>query len=194
MSVLTHTHPELEEGIGSAGHCPACHSLWSNSALLPKKAPRERVFPEGGWFPIMRASIREVFEMMLGSETGPGVDYPPNHDANLTAMIGIAGQLMGTMAVRCTTAAACGMAGAMLGIEVTEPNEDVRDALGEVCNMVAGNFKHKISGLAEGCSLSCPTVISGGDYQVHPLAQGERVVVSFTFQGEPVWVSLDLHE
>jgi chemotaxis protein CheX len=190
MSVLT----EVQEAGSATQQCPACHALWSSTGRMPRKEVKERVFPEGGWFPIMRASIQEVFEMMLGCETGPGVNYAPDHDANLTAMIGIAGQLMGTMSVRCNTAAACGMAGAMLGVEVTEVDADVRDALGEVCNMVAGNFKHKISGLAEGCSLSCPTVISGGDYMVHPLLQGERVVVSFTFHGVPVWVSLDLHE
>ena len=193
MSVLTHSYPQVQDE-GVATRCPGCHALWPSRGRMPKKAPQERIFPEGGWFPLMRASIKEVFEMMLGCETGPGVDDPPGHDANLTAMIGIAGQLMGTRSVRCTTAGACGMAGAMLGIEVTEANEDVCDALGEVCNMIAGNFKHKISGLADGCSLSCPTVISGGDYHVHPLLQGQRVVVAFTFHGAPVWVSLDLHE
>jgi len=26
------------------------------------------------------------------------------------------------------------------------PNEQTADALGEICNMIAGNFKHKVSG------------------------------------------------
>jgi chemotaxis protein CheX len=143
---------------------------------------------------LIRSSIQEVFEIMLGSQTGPGVNYGPGGNANITAMVGLAGELQGMMSVRCTSVAACRMAGAMLGMEITECDSDVRDALGEVCNMVAGNFKAKIPGVGVSCSLSVPTVITGGDYSLHPLADGEQVIVSFTFHDEPVWVSLDLHE
>jgi chemotaxis protein CheX len=161
----------------------------------PKHTPAGTgICPVGGWLPLIRSSIQEVFEIMLACQTGPGVNHGPDGRADVTAMVGLAGELQGMMSVRCTSQAACGMAGAMLGMEITECDGDVRDALGEVCNMVAGNFKAKIPGLEKGCSLSVPTVITGGDYRLHPLADGEQVIVSFTFRDEPVWVSLDLHE
>jgi CheY-specific phosphatase CheX len=41
-------------------------------------------------------------------------------------------------------------------------------ATSEICNMVAGNFKNKISGLGDGCCMLSPTsVITGEDYTVH---------------------------
>jgi chemotaxis protein CheX len=176
------------------GHaCPACGALWVRMGYKPKSA-RAGICPEGGWLPLIRSSIQEVFEIMLGCPTGPGVNYGPGGSGDITAMVGLAGGLQGMMSVRCTSAAACGMAGAMLGMEIKECNGDVHDALGEVCNMVAGNFKAKITGLEEGCSLSVPTVITGGDYHLHPLADGEQVIISLTFHDEPVWVTLDLHE
>jgi len=66
------------------------------------------------------------------------------------------------------------------------------DAVGEICNMVAGNFKNKISGLGDGCMLSVPTVISGADYNLRTLIDGEIRIV-FLFEGEPVVFSLEVH-
>ncbi|GEM_PF-420058 len=151
-----------------------------------------------GWLPLIHTSIQEVFGIMLGCETGSGVSETPDGSADITAMVGLAGKLRGMMSVRCTSRAACGMAEAMLGssitdVDVSSCNDNVKDALGEVCNMVAGNFKAKLSGMADGCNLSLPTVITGADYHVHPMAFGEQVVVTCSFQGEPVWVTLDLH-
>jgi chemotaxis protein CheX len=45
--------------------------------------------------------------------------------------------------------------------------EQTADALGEVCNMIAGSFKHKVNGLSERCALSPPSVVTGKDYRVH---------------------------
>jgi len=66
------------------------------------------------------------------------------------------------------------------------------DAIGEIGNMVAGNFKNKISGLGDGCMLSVPTVMSGTDYKVHCRAN-ERIECSFLFEDEPLLVCLELH-
>jgi chemotaxis protein CheX len=81
----------------------------------------------------------------------------------------------------------------MLGSDEVGPNENVLDAFGEVCNMIAGSFKGRIGGMADGCALSVPMVISGKDYTLYALADGERFEVIFSFEGEPLSVTLDLH-
>jgi CheY-specific phosphatase CheX len=68
----------------------------------------------------------------------------------------------------------------------------VADALGEIANMVAGNFKNKISGLAEGCMLSPPTVIIGNDYNLHSMADSPAFEVSLLFEAMPILVSLQI--
>jgi chemotaxis protein CheX len=68
---------------------------------------------------------------------------------DVTAMVGLAGQLCGVMSVRCSHKAAVLMASKMLAVELEKAGPDMPDALGEVCNMVAGNFKNKIPGVAE---------------------------------------------
>jgi chemotaxis protein CheX len=105
----------------------------------------------------------------------------------------MAGQLCGVLSVRCDGKAAALMTSKMLGVALDKVGPDVSDALGEVCNMVAGNFKNKIAGLAEGCMLSPPTVITGSDYSMHSLADSPGIEVSLLFEGMPIAISLMIH-
>ena len=104
--------------------------------------------------------------MMLASElTKPNSVSTARFD--VTAIVGLAGKLSGMISIRCQQRAAALVASRMLGLELDKVGPEISDALGEVCNMVAGNFKNKIAGLGDGCMLSPPSVITGEDYMVH---------------------------
>ena len=144
------------------------------------------------WFPLLETATREVFELMLSSQlTSPSGTEEPGND--VTAMVGLAGQLCGVLSVRCGGKAAALMTSKMLGVPLDKVGPDVSDALGEVCNMVAGNFKNKIAGLAEGCMLSPPTVVTGSDYSLHSLAESPGLEISLLFERMPLVISLQIH-
>ena len=82
------------------------------------------------------------------------------------------------------------MASKMLGVELDKVGPEVPDALGEVCNMVAGNFKNKIAGLGDGCMLSPPTIITGSDYTLHSHTGSSTVEVRLLFENMPMVISL----
>jgi len=105
----------------------------------------------------------------------------------------LAGQLCGVLSVRCGNKAAALMASKMLGVELDKVGAEVSDAIGEVCNMVAGNFKNKIAGLAEGCMLSPPTVITGSDYSLHSMAESPGLEINLLFENMPIAISLQIH-
>jgi chemotaxis protein CheX len=129
---------------------------------------------------------------MLGSQlTVPS--EPQEAGTDVTAMVGLAGQLCGVLCVRCDGKAAALMTSKMLGVDLDKVGPDVADALGEVCNMVAGNFKNKIAGLAEGCLLSPPTVVTGSDYSLHSLAESPGLEISLLFERMPLVISLQIH-
>jgi chemotaxis protein CheX len=65
--------------------------------------------------------------------------------------------------------------------------------MGEIANMVAGNFKNKVAGLGDDCMLSTPTVITGGDYSLHSLGDSVRLEVRLLFDSRPVTVTLQVH-
>jgi chemotaxis protein CheX len=141
------------------------------------------------WAPILEVSLREVFEMMLSSEL-KDADRAQDGPMDMTSMVGLAGQLCGVLSIQCSQEAAKLMASKMLGIEPQQVGPELCDAFGEICNMVAGNFKNKISGLGNGCILSVPTVISGNDYSLHSSADSDTLEVRMAFEGNSIVTSL----
>ena len=144
------------------------------------------------WTPLLEMAVREVFELMLGCQlTAPaeGAETTPE----FTAMVGLAGQLCGLLSIRCDGKAAALMTSKMLGVDLDKVGAEVSDALGEVCNMTAGNFKNKIAGLAEGCMLSPPTVVTGSDYTLHSLADSPAIEVRLGFEGMLIVISLQIN-
>ena len=144
------------------------------------------------WAPLIEVAAREVFELMLGCKlTTP--DSPQDEAPDITAMVGLAGQICGVMSIRCSHKAAGLMASKMLGVAPDKVDAELCDAFGEVCNMVAGNFKNKIAGMGDGCMLSVPTVITGGNYSLHPPTDSSTIDVKLLFEGMPLSISLQVH-
>ena len=144
------------------------------------------------WLPMLDMATREVFELMLGTRLT--VPEPAASDGvlEITSMVGLAGKLCGVMGIRCSERAAALMASKMLGVDPDKIGPELCDAFGEVCNMVAGNFKNKITGLGDGCVLSVPTVITGNDYALHPLADTPPLEIHFLFESLPLVISLQV--
>jgi len=111
--------------------------------------------------------------------------------AEITAIVGVAGKLRGIFIVRCSTASARKLAARMIGT-AGDASAHAHDAVAEICNMVAGNFKAKIAGLEDKCMLSVPTVIIGTHYKLHALACGKRIELPLLFEQEPVWFTLEI--
>ena len=141
------------------------------------------------WVPLLEVATREVFELMLSSQLAvPATAEDPVSE--VTAMVGLAGQMCGVLSVRCDEQAAALMTSKMLGVALENVGPDVSDGLGEICNMVAGNFKNKIAGMAEGCILSPPTVVTGSDYTLHTQTYSPVLEVRLLFESMPIVVSL----
>lgn len=137
-------------------------------------------------------ATREVFELMLSCQLKPDSNVDES-GMDVTSMVGLAGQLCGVITVRCGEKTAVLMASKMLGLPAEKVGQDFSDALGEVCNMVAGNFKNKIAGLSDGCMLSPPSVITGRDYSLHSLADSPGLQVRMLFESLPIIITLQVH-
>jgi chemotaxis protein CheX len=160
--------------------------------MIPAKALHATSISHDNWVPLLEMAAQEVFELMMGCE----LTAPPTVDDTtfeITSMVGLAGQLCGVLSVRCDRKAAALMTSKMLGVEPDKVGPELLDALGEVCNMVAGNFKNKIAGLAEGCMLSPPTVITGSDYSLHSQTDSPAIEVQRLFEGMRVAIALLIH-
>ncbi|MFZ3342135.1 MAG: chemotaxis protein CheX [Terriglobales bacterium] len=148
---------------------------------------------EENWLPVLELAIEEVFEIMVGSRVKPVPKGETAPSGGYTAMVGIAGGLCGILSVTCDKKTAREIAKAMLGPDIADSEEQVSDALGEICNMIAGNFKNKLSTADRSCMLSVPTVIKGEEYSFRSLADGEVLETTMIFADAPVVVCLHLH-
>ena len=131
---------------------------------------------------------------MLGTRLRPYAPAAVAENDEFTALVGLAGSLCGMLSIRCANQSARIMASLMLGMPPEEVNDDSWDALGEVANMIAGNFKGKLSGIGNHCMLSVPTIIVGSDYETRSLGPGKTLQAVFEFDSKPLWVTLELHD
>ena len=145
------------------------------------------------WVSLLELAAGEVFERMLGSHLTRGPESSDEQGLAITSMVGLAGQICGVLTLRCTVNSAVLMASKMLGVDVEEAGPEMPDAVGEVCNMIAGNFKNKIAGMGDGCMLSVPTVITGADYSLHALTDSGKIEIHLLFEGLPLIVAIDVH-
>ena len=146
------------------------------------------------WTPLLQLAAEEVFERMLGCRLTLAPDSFTEEGMDITSMVGLAGQICGVLTVRCTADSAVLMASRMLGVEACQASPEMwGDAVGEVCNMIAGNFKNKIAGMGDSCMLSVPTVITGADYSLHALADSGKIATHLLFEGQRLIVSIEVH-
>lgn len=145
------------------------------------------------WEGILECAAIEVFGMMANTELNNMPDATGEPQGEQTAMVGLAGALCGMITIRCTPETAVKLATRMLGDDAKSDPSMVGDALGELCNMVAGNFKSKITSLADHCMLSVPTVIWGGDYVMQMVQPNSGFQFALACETLPVWFSLVIH-
>ena len=112
-------------------------------------------------------SVDEVFRLMLGMECVHEPGAVPRGDESVTAVVGFGGLLSGACVLRSSADDAKKLAAQMTGMEFLTLDDTVKDAIGEICNMVAGAWKGKVPELAANCGLSVPAVITGHDYTLH---------------------------
>ena len=144
------------------------------------------------WLSHLEHASCEVFLIMLGTRLE--LSKPePLAGVEFTAMVGLAGCLCGLLSLRCGQQSATEVASAMLGLAPEHASEHAWDALGEVANMIAGNFKNKIDGISDKCMLSVPTVITGVDYRFRSLADSAPLELWFRLRGLPLRVTLEIH-
>jgi chemotaxis protein CheX len=112
------------------------------------------------------ASVEEVFQMMLGVACERTSGVIPQEPESVTAVVGFGGLLSGACVFRSGSSAAIKIAALMTGMEFAEVDDTVKDAIGEIGNMLAGAWKGKVPDLAANCGLSVPAVITGRDYHL----------------------------
>ena len=138
-------------------------------------------------------AVRDVFSSMLMMELESGTPIFGKGceiTSNITSMLGFGGGIKGVLAIHCPASVALGITGTFLGMDVEELNDDVKDAIGELSNMVAGNLKIVFAKAGIDIKLSIPTSVIGESYHTSGLFGAMRTVVPFTNDFGSFWIEL----
>lgn len=114
------------------------------------------------------SSISNVFETMLQlpvSVGTPGIKSEATPTYDVSGIIGMTGDVEGTVVLSFPTATAERAVGLFTGMELAADHEDFADAIGELVNMVSGGAKAQFDGKEVG--ISTPTVIVGSGHNVY---------------------------
>ncbi|CAG37379.1 chemotaxis protein CheX [Desulfotalea psychrophila] len=98
---------------------------------------------------------------------------------SISAMVGFAGARKGMIAVHMPQNVALAVTSSFIMMDVTEINEDVEDAIGELANMLGGQIKSVLAENGRDIELSIPTTISGQSYDFRSTGDNDRTVVYF---------------
>ena len=137
---------------------------------------------------VVQSTTIDVFSTMLGMTVNlKNVSVETKNtktNEGLMAVLGMAGAVSGSGSFCLSEALACRAASRFLMTDYTEVNDEVLDAVSELCNMIVGGLKTTLEEQFGPMGLSMPTVISGKDYVTRSSSMGERINVYFEYEDE----------
>jgi CheY-specific phosphatase CheX len=142
-------------------------------------------------------SIPEVFETMLEMEAvacDPEALEPVKNVNQIVGSISMSGTLQGRLNLYATEDFSRRMTAAMMGIEEDEIEslEEVKDVIGEICNMISGTLKSDLCDAGYNCVLSPPSFTTGSDFEMKFLRLSRREAFAYRCDGEIVRILIGL--
>ena len=129
-----------------------------------------------------------VFVSMLGLDVHPvDTELPPETEM-ITGTVYYAGPWKGAVLLQCDRAQACEFAARLM--RMTQPialDDDARDAMGELTNILAGNLKPI---LPHGIALSSPSVMEGRPAALRICEQHPLIRLAFRSDLGVFWVTV----
>jgi len=135
--------------------------------------------------PFLEATVH-VLKTMASAEPTPGKPHIKNGNAatgDVSGIVGITGDAEGSLCITFTKGCILFVMRQMFGEEQKEINEDVKDAVGELTNMISGDSRRRLEEI--GCHFigAVPCVISGQGHEIKHISKGPILSIPFSTQG-----------
>jgi chemotaxis protein CheX len=135
------------------------------------------------------SAVSEVFETMLERSCDPMEGEVDTIAGKIVARIQFTGAVDGECLLYASQATASVTAEALLGIPSEPCDPMVDDAIGELCNMIAGGWKSKLATHQSSCLISVPAVTREG-LEGYQTRFGTKFSRNYSFQGNVFGVVL----
>jgi len=132
--------------------------------------------------------VTSVFATLLELDLSMADEAGSPAGDRVTSTVHLDGDWNAAVLVECSCRQACQFTGKMLAMDPPENfNDDVRDVLGEIANIIGGNIKSVISPKD---SLSLPCVIHGSNFDVCVCGSEIHKRLGFEFEGGVFWITI----
>ena len=139
-------------------------------------------------------SVLKTMAMMEPRAGKPYLKEGKLAKGDVSAIIGLTGSARGSLALSFSEECILKIISNMLGENHREINGEVRDAVGEITNMISGVARKKLE--AEGFSIAAaiPTVVSGKDHSFIHVLGGPSIIIPFETDNGPFFVDVCLKD
>lgn len=104
---------------------------------------------------------------------------------DVSGVIGLAGDVKGSISVSFKEDCILPIVSNMFGEKLTELNDEVKDAVGEISNMISGQARQKLELIGRNLKAAIPIVIMGRDHTISHITKDKVIAIPFlTDNGE----------
>lgn len=132
--------------------------------------------------PFIYAAVN-VLETMAFTVVEAGTPYIKKDRfacGDVSAILGFTGDMSGTLSVSFSDGSILSIVSAMFGESIHEMNDEIRDAVGEITNMISGVARQRLGEIGVSLKAAIPMVIMGGNHTIAHIT--DQPVVAVTFQ------------
>lgn len=97
----------------------------------------------------------------------------------ITGVIRVTGKLTGTVSVSFSEPGILSIVSSMFGEPLDELNDEIKDAVGEIANMISGQVTNTIAQQGLDCKVRLDTVISGDNHQIPHVGDYPAIALPF---------------
>jgi len=144
--------------------------------------------------PFLEATIN-VLKTMAFVEPKPGKPRLKLENVaigEVSGIIGLTGSARGSLALSFSEQSILKIVNNMLGEKFTEINDDIKDAVGEITNMISGDARKRLEADGFTITAAIPTVVSGKNHEIKHILGGASIVIPFEIKEGPFVVDVCL--
>ena len=135
----------------------------------------------------------EVINIMASFQPVPGKPYVKKDDlshGDISGIIGITGDAVGSLAISFSEKCICNIVGRMLGETYSIINHDVLDAVGELTNMISGVARTHLEKKGMSVFAAIPSVIFGSNHTINHILKSPSIVIPFSTPSGPFFADV----
>jgi chemotaxis protein CheX len=132
--------------------------------------------------PFINATIN-VLETMAFMEVTAGKPFLKIDNVaigDITGLMGLTGIANGTVAVTFQSGCILAIVSNMFGEEMSEINNEIIDAVGELTNMISGQARRELEEVGRSFKAAIPSVVAGPKHSITHYTNGPKIAIPFT--------------